>query len=129
MFEKRWAMPNRRNNLISAFWRTSSLALLAWMLVAPIRTSGVANVSSRPDCHCRDSALPLGQPKTSLSAVMDTGVVLRMKALPFEDEEQDWAGALDVLRASFLIPCSFHKAPDRQSIAPRSALSFYPLRC
>jgi hypothetical protein len=32
-------------------------------------------------------------------------------------------------RVSFLIPWSFRKVPDRQSIAPRSILSLYPLRC
>lgn len=121
-------MPDRKS-LVSTLWLTSLLALLALVLVAPIRTSGFVTASSRPDCHRRDFALPPRQPTTSLSAVMATDVVLRMKALPFDPEEQDRADALDEPRVSFPIPCSFHKIPNRRLIAPRPVLSLYPLRC
>jgi hypothetical protein len=60
---------------------------------------------------------------------MATEPVLQGNALPSEDEEQDGADALDEPRVAFLIPSSFRKVPDRQSIAPRSILSLYPLRC
>jgi hypothetical protein len=60
---------------------------------------------------------------------MATDAVLEVDVLPPESEEQDRADALDEFRVSFLIPCSFRKVPDRQVIAPRSILSFYPLRC
>jgi hypothetical protein len=118
-----------RKSLVFTLWLTSSLALLASVLVAPIRTPGFLTVSSWPDCLGCNSALPPGQPTTRLSAAMATDVVLQVNALPSENEEQDRADALDEPRVSFLIPCSFCKVPDRQSIAPRSILSHYPLRC
>lgn len=121
-------MPDRKS-LVSTLWLTSSLALLASVLVAPIRTSGFITVSSRPDCLRRNVAPPPGQSTTRLSAAMATDVVLQVNALPSENEEQDWADALDEPRVSFLIPCSFREVPDRQLIAPRSILSLYPLRC
>jgi hypothetical protein len=118
-----------RKSLVSTLWLTSSLALLASVLVGPLRTSGFVSVSSRPDCLRRDFVLPPGQPTTRLGAAMDTDAVLQVDALPSESEEQDRADALDEPRVSFLIPCSFRKVPDRQSIIPRSILSLYPLRC
>jgi hypothetical protein len=121
-------MPDRKS-LVSALWLTSSLALLASVLVAPIRTSGSVTVSSRPDCLRRNFAVLPGQSTTRLSAAMNTDVVLLVNALPSGNEEQDGADALDEPRVSFLIPCSFRKIPDRQLIAPRSVLSLYPLRC
>jgi hypothetical protein len=121
-------MPDRKS-LVSTLCLTSSLALLASVLVAPIRTSGFVSVSSWPDCLRRIFALPPGQPATRLSAVMATDAVLRVNALPPASEEQEQSDALDEPRVSFLIPCSFRKVPDRQLIAPRSILSLYPLRC
>jgi hypothetical protein len=59
--------------------------------------------------------------------VADDG--LRVSALPSEDEEQDWDGALVETRVSFLISSSFRKIPVRQLPASRSILSHYPLRC
>jgi hypothetical protein len=123
-------MPDRKS-LVSTLWLTSSLALLAWVPVAPIRTSGFVTVSSRPDCLRRHFALPPGQPTTRLRAAMATDAVLQVNALASlnEEEEQDRAVALDEPRVPFLIPCSYRKVPDRQLIAPRSILSLYPLRC
>jgi hypothetical protein len=121
-------MPGRKS-LVSALWLTSSLALLASVLVAPIRASGFVSVSSWPDCLRRNSALLAGQPNTRLSAAMATDAVPQVNALPSENEEQDRADPLDEPRVSFLIPCSFRKVPDRQFIDPHSVLSRYPLRC
>ena len=136
-------MPDRKS-LVSMLWLTSSLALLASVLVAPIRTSRLVTVSSRPDSLRRNFALPPGQPRTRLSAAMATDSVLRVTALPPENErqdravtldkapekeEQDRADALDEPRVTFLLPCSFRKVPDRQLIAPPSILSLSPLRC
>jgi len=119
-----------RKSRVFTLWLTSSLALLASVLVAPIRASGFVTISSRPDCLRRNLALPAGQPTTRLTAAaMATDTVLHLTALPSENEEQDPADALNEPRASFLIPCSFPKAPDRQLIAPRSIPSLYPLRC
>jgi hypothetical protein len=120
-------MPDRKS-LVSTLWLTSSLALLASVLV-PIRTSGSVCVSCRPDCLPHNFARPPGQPTTRLSAAMATDAVLQVNALPSENEEQDRADPLDEPRVSFLIPCSFRKVSDRQLIAPRSILSLYPLRC
>ena len=121
-------MPDRKS-LVSALWLTSSLALLASVLITPIQTSGFVTVSSRPDCLRSNFALPPGQPTTRLSATMAADAVLQVNALRSENEEQDWTDPLDDPRVSFLIPCSFRKVPDRQLIAPRSILSLFPLRC
>jgi len=127
-------MPDRKS-LVSTLWLTSSLALLASLLVPPIRTSGFVSVSSRPDCLRRNFALAPGQPATRLSAAMATVAVPQVNARPSEKalrseyEEQDRADPLDEPRVSFLIPCSFGKVLDRQLIAPRSILALYPLRC
>jgi hypothetical protein len=128
MFEKRGAMPDRKS-LVSTLWPMSWLTLLASVLVALIGTSEFVTVSSRPDCLRRDFALPPGQPAAGLSAAMATDSVLRVNGLPFENEEQDRADPLDESRVCFLIPYSFRKVPDCQSIAPSSILSLYPLRC
>jgi hypothetical protein len=127
-------MPDRKS-LASTLRFTSSLALVAALLAAPIRTSGFVSVSSRPGCLRRNFALPPGQPTTRLSAAMATDAVRQVHALPSEKalrseyEEQDRADPLDEPRVSFLIPCSFGKVLDRQLIAPRSILALYPLRC
>jgi hypothetical protein len=121
-------MPDRKS-LVSTLWLASSLALLASVLLAPMRTSAFVAVSSRPDCLPRNFALPTGQPTTRLRAAMAANAVLELNAIPSENEEQDPADALDGPRISLLIPSSFRKVPDRQLIAPRSILSLYPLRC
>jgi hypothetical protein len=124
----RGAMPNHKS-LVPTLWHTSSLALLAFALVAPTRPSEFVIVSSQPECLRRNFAPPPGQPTTYLSAAMATDDVLRVDALPSDDEEPDPVVALDVAQVSFLLPCSFRKVSDRQLIAPPSILSFYPLRC
>lgn len=121
-------MPDRKS-LVSTLWLTSSLALLASVLVAPIQTSGFAYVSSLPGCLRRNFALPSAQPTTHLGAAMATDAIPEVNALPSEDEEQDRADPLDEPRVSSLIPRPFRKVPDRQLIAPRPILSPYPLRC
>jgi len=121
-------MPDRKS-FVCTLWLTCSLALLAGVLVAPIRTSEFVSVSSRPDCLRRDLPLSPGQPTTCLSKAMGTDAVLEVDALPSENEERDRADGLDEPRISSLIPCSFRKVPNRQLIAPRSILSLYPLRC
>ncbi len=121
-------MPDRKS-LVSALWLTSSLALLASVLVAPIRASGFVSVSSWPDCIRSNSTLLPGQNTTHLSAAMATDAVLQVNALPSENEEQDRADPRDEPRVSFLSPCSFRKVPDHQLIAPRSIVTLYPLRC
>jgi hypothetical protein len=120
-------MPDRKG-LVSTLWLTSALALLA----APISTSGFATVSSQLECPLREFGLPPGQPTTHFSAAMATDAVLEVNALPSENEEneeQEGADAFEEPRASFLIPCSFRKVPDRRLIVPRWLLSLYPLRC
>jgi hypothetical protein len=121
-------MPDRKS-LICTLWLTSSMALLASVFVAPIRTSGFVSFSCRSDCVRRTSALLPGQPTTRLNAAMDTDSVPQVNAIPSENEEQDRADPLDEPRVAFLSPCSFRNLPDHQLIAPRSIVSLYPLRC
>jgi hypothetical protein len=121
-------MPNLKS-LLSTLWLTSLLALLASVLVGPVRTSGFVTVSSRPDCLRRDFARSSSQPTAHFNKKMATDAVLEVDALPSESEEQERADALDEPRVSFLIPCSFRKVADRQLIVPCSILSLYPLRC
>lgn len=121
-------MPDRKS-LASTFWLTSSLALLAAVLVAPIRPSWFVTVSSPPDYLRRNFALPPGQPRIRRSAATATDAVLQVNALNSENEEQERADPPDGPRVPFLIPCSLHTDADRHSIAPRSIHSLYPLRC
>jgi len=118
-------MPDRKY-LASAL---SLTFLLALMLVAPVRTSGLVTVSSRPDCHHRNCALPAGEFTTRRGAAGTTDRVQDVKALRSEDEEQEKAEALGETRVSFLSPGSFREVPDRQLIAPSSIPSRYPFRC
>jgi len=121
-------MPDRKS-VVSMLWLTSLLALLASVLVVPVRTSGFVAVSSRLDCIRRKLVLPPSQPTARLGAATASDAFLAVDALPSETEEQERADALDEPRASFLIPSSFCKAPDRPLIATRLILSLYPLRC
>ena len=115
--------------LVSTLLLTTSLALLASVLAAPIRTSGFIAVSSRPDFLRRNFALPLGESASRLVLAMASDAVLEMNALACENEEQERADALDDSRISFLNPCSFPKNRDLSWIAPRPILSLFPLRC
>lgn len=119
-------MPDCKS-LVATLGLTSLLALLACVLVSPIRTSGFA--SSRPNYLRRIFALPGGEPTTRLSPVMAINAVLDVNALRSENDEQDRADALDEPRIALLIPCSLPRVPDLQFIPPRSSLSLYPLRC
>jgi hypothetical protein len=121
-------MPDR-TSLVATLWLTSALALLASVLVAPIRASGFVSASSCPDCLRRNLALLPGQHTTRLNAAMATDAVPQVNALPSENEEQDRADPRDEPRVSLLSPCSFRKVPDHQLIAPRSIVTLYPLRC
>ena len=121
-------MPDRKRH-VSTVLLISTLALLAAILVAPIRSSEFATVSSRFNCLCRDFALPPSQPATRLNAPTAADVVIQALALPAEKDEQDGADALDEPRLSFLIPFSLRRVPDPQVSTPRSILSLYPLRC
>ena len=121
-------MPYRKS-LVSMIWLTTALALLASVLVAPMRTSALVSVSSRLDCLRRKFTLPPSQPTTRLSAATAADAVPAVDALPSEREEQEGADARDEPRVSFVIPCSFRKVPDHQLIAPRSIVALYPLRC
>ena len=124
----RGAMSNRKN-FIFTFGLAPLLALLVWVLVVPIRTSGDVTVSFPPDCLRLNYALIPSQPTACLTAAMATEAVLHVDAFPSEDEEQDRAVSPNEPQVSFLSPCSFRKIPDCQLIAPRSILSLYPLRC
>jgi len=121
-------MPDRKR-LVFTLGLTSSLALLALVLIVSVRSSELAAVSSRPDSLRNDFTLPAGQPTTCLGAAMATDAMRKIKALPPKDEEEEGADALVEPRGSFLSFCSVRKSPERQSIIPPSILSLYPLRC
>jgi hypothetical protein len=122
-------MPDRKS-LVSTLWLASSLALLAWVMFPPLRTSGVVSVSFQHECLRVDFAVSPGQPTVCFSRTTTTDRVQQVKAISTEeDEEQERFDALDEPRTSFLISASFRKMPDRNSIARRSILSVYPLRC
>ncbi len=118
-----------RESFVSTLWLTSTLALLASVLISPIRTSGALSLCSRSDCLRGNFALASDRPTTRLIAATVTDAVLDVDALRSENEEQERAHGVDEPRISFVVPCSFRKIPDRQLIAPRSTLSLYPLRC
>ena len=121
-------MPGRKS-LVCTLWLLPSLMLLAWVLVAPTRKSGLVAVSSQPDSQRNTLAGPRAEPSTRLRAGMAGDDATQVDAFACEDEEQDRVDDLIEPRASFLITCSSRKLPARQSILPRSVLSHYPIRC
>ena len=121
-------MPNRKC-LVSTLWLTTSLALLASVLVAPIRTPAFTTVSSRPDCLRRNFARPPGQPTTLLGEATTMSLILEANALSSEDEEQNRDNPQGESRVPLRTPGSFRKIPDHQLSALGSIDSLYPLRC
>lgn len=129
--EKRGAMADCIR-LVSKLWLATSLALLAWVLVAPMETSGSVTVSSCPGLACRDFSPSRSQAAACLSAGTDSDDVLKVEACPSEVEDNDEKNrdaALCESRLSSLTTCILSFVPDRRPIAPPSILSFHPLRC
>lgn len=121
-------MPDRKS-LIYTLWLLTSLALVAWVSIAPNRKSGLVAPSSRPDCHRNNFTLHQAEPTAYLRAAMDADAVEGGNAFAWEDEEQNRVDALNEPHAYVLITCSFRKVPARQAISSRSILSHYPIRC
>ena len=111
-------MPSRKS-LVCTLWLASSLAALAWVLVAPAATSGHLAVSPRPT----------GPPAARLDAATATDTVLHLSDLPSEDDEEDLTVALDEPTAPLPPQRPLRGAPDRGWIAPRSIPSPHHLRC
>lgn len=123
-------MPDRKG-LVLTLWLSALLAMLAAAASAPIVPHGPESVAASPESALRNLHLPPSRSTVCLNAAMATDAVVQVSALPtdIEEQEQDWAEALDETRVTFLLPCSFRKVVDRQSIVPRSILSHYPIRC
>jgi hypothetical protein len=122
-------MPGRKS-LIDTLWLLSSLALLAWVLAAPmVRKSGLVAVSSRPDCRRNDFALPPAEPRVHLRAGMAADADLEGDALAWEEEEQDRVDASErssrVLPRHLCVPQGSHSPVG----LPPPILSRYPIRC
>lgn len=121
-------MPDRKS-LVYTSWLLTSLVLLVWVSITPPRKSGVVVPSSRRDSHRNESSLHQAESTPYLRAAMDADAAPEGASLAWEEEEQDRVDALDEPRESFLVACSFRKAPTRQVISSRSILSHYPIRC
>ena len=124
-------MPDRKS-LVSALWLTTSLALLASVLVAPIRTSGFFTVSSRPDCLRRNFALPPSQ--TTLLNVPPVGTNAgQILALETEEEERDEEQESDWILSNVLLrlapPRSFSRVAYHGLVASHLTQAYFPLRC
>jgi hypothetical protein len=129
MFEKRWAMPDRKR-LVATLGLAASLMLLVPVLVASIRSSGFVAISARPDCLLSKIILTPGQSTTCLSIPKATVPIRELKALLSKNEgEEEEADALAEPQISFLSLGSVREVPERRLIPPLSILSHYPLRC
>lgn len=128
MLEKRWDMFDRKR-LVSSLSLLSALTLLALVPSALARFSGPTSVSSRADCPPSPSLLPPGPRPIHLSAATATEVVERMKAIPFENGEEEGAVALVEAEVCLWVVPSSHEATERPLTVPLSVLSHYPLRC
>lgn len=127
MLEKRWVMFDRKRIRITlgiAF----SLTLLALVSIASVRALRSVPDLPRPDSPHSAFALVSGLPTPYLSAELATHAVQTLKALPCEDDEEEKSEAPVELRVSFRGPGSFREVSERESIAPPSILSRYPLR-
>ncbi len=118
-----------RKSFVPTLWVILALALLASVL-GPSSRATAAATATRIASLRRDFTLPPTQPTTRFKAATDPDSVVPVDDFSSdENEEQDWADALDEPLVSLLSPYSCRKVPDRQLISPHSILSLYPLRC
>lgn len=122
-------MPDR-TYLAPALWFSVALALLASLLVSPIRTSGSHTVSSGSVASQAStlSSLDLTPPYFSTVPV---GVVAmsRDKCLSSMGE-QEGSEVLDLPRAcAFFFACEYRWTCNRALRIPLPNLSHFPLRC
>lgn len=123
-----------RKSFDTMLWLISSLTLLtivALVLVALIQSRGSVAVSPLSDCLQGNFAQRTVESTILRNALLAPDAVLKGQALASvgEDEEPRGEAALDAYQVSFLMYWSFRKAPDCRSIAIRSVLSLYQLRC
>jgi hypothetical protein len=108
---------------------SASLMLLAAVLVAPIRVSGLVAAPSRPDCLRGIFIRPRGRHTSHLDRAKATRTARQPKAVACGNEEEDRTDAHPEAGVSVPLPRSFRRVADRPLIARRSLLSLYPLRC
>ena len=117
-----------RQSLVFTLW-LACLLLLASTVLVPARAMGPAAASSSPDRLRLNFTPPPHQPPHCLTSAMEGESNPQAVAFSPENEEQDGSEARPEPRVSSLIPCAIQKISNLASIAPRSSLSLYPLRC
>jgi hypothetical protein len=131
MFENRRYMTECKR-LIATTCLASSLALLAWVLVGPMRSSGFGNVSSHPDCLPANvvssssqtaglTATPVGKNARSVLAIYSEEEE--------RDDEQESAGILPNVLLRIAPPRSFSRIAHTGVIASYLTQASSPLRC
>lgn len=123
---------NDRNRFDSWHWLTTTLTLLAMIalvLVAPMRMLGSVTGTSLSICLQSQFAQDTGEPSILSSDLSAPDAVLQVTALAAEKEKSSSESALDESRVFFLMPCCFRKASDLCLFASPPDLSHYHLRC
>lgn len=118
-----------RKSHVSPIWLGCSLALLALVLVAPVRSLKATTDISLADNLSHDLAVPASRPMTPLGITTATETIPHVP-VDLSDggtkAEADAGEESPVPLASPFISC---KVFSRQRLSPPPVLSLYPLRC
>ena len=121
-----------RENFVSTFWITSSLALLASVLVAPPRTSGIVIVSPRPDSpRCHFALLPSQTTRVAAAPIgKNAGQVLALDTEEEEkDDDQEFDGIVPYVLVRDTPPRSFSGVAYQGLFASHLTRAYFPLLC
>jgi hypothetical protein len=130
-FDMRASMSDR-NRFDTRYWLRTTLTLLAMIalvLVAPMRMLGSVAGTSRSICLQSQFVPDTEEPSILSSDLSAPDAVLQVTALAAEKEKSSSESALDESRVFFLTPWCFRKASDRCLFASPPDLSHYHLRC
>lgn len=119
-----------RNVLYRIVCVASTIALVAAVIVAPIRSTGTIACSLNPDCIRLDFVLPAsGSIQTTAKSVPSSP--LRVKAISSEDEGKDERnGVADSASCFVFVPSpAVSSEPVRASAVSGLVRSIHPLRC
>lgn len=121
-------MPGRKSH-VSKLWLASSLALLALVLSAPVRSLKATTDTSQADCLSHDLAVLPGQPTTPLGLTTAADALPHVPVVLSDSGKKAEADAVEEAPVRLASPFTSCKVFTRQLISPRPILSRYPLRC
>lgn len=120
-----------RKSLVPTVWISSTLALLASVLAAPILSAGFSALVVRPTCLRRNFALPCTESpaRLALSATAASAPPATELSSAIEREERDPLDLPRSFRTSFVLERPSGDVSPFHRSDPLPACSTYPLRC